>query len=280
MIKINGREIEFKKFPNGETQMMHEAIILEIMGDAIVKPIEITFKYEDDSDLIKLMFVKKYIDEYTLSDVNLNIQYMMYSRMDRSENDSPFTLNYVADFINGLQFDNIIVNEPHSDVTSELLDASEDKFITPIIAEKAMEAIGFTEEDTIMFPDKGAKNRYEKLIVANHIAIGEKTRDFKTGRITGLTLTGDLDGGGYNALIVDDLSSYGGTFVKSAMALREQGFTWVGLVVTHAENVIFDGELFKHVNHVFTTDSILSKQNDWANKKFENQLTIYKMEEL
>lgn len=282
MIKINDKEIEFKTFPNNETQLMHETI-LEVIGAGDDDPenIDLTFKYESDADLIKLMFVKKYLDEYTGADIHLNIQYMMYSRMDRSENDSPFTLEYIAEFINDLKFNTIIVNEPHSDVTYSLLDASDDKFITPIITEKAMNFINFNDDDdSLMFPDKGAMKRYEKLITANHIIVGEKERDFKTGRITNLKLTGDLEGEGYRALIVDDLSSYGGTFVKSAIELRKLGFVWIGLVVTHAENAIFDGELFKHIDHIFTTDSILSKQNDWANKKFEKQLTIYKMEEL
>lgn len=289
MIKVNGREIEFKTFPNGETQLMHKTILKAIENPnpelyEVIFNHEVGFKYENDGDLIKLMFVKKYLDDYfgegNAMVITLNIQYMMYSRMDRSENDSPFTLNYVAEFINDLQFDNIIVNEPHSDVTCELLDWSEEKFITPILVREAMLEYGFDETDSLMFPDAGAKTRYENLISAGHIIVGEKKRDFETGRITDLKLVGDLEGEGHQVLICDDLSSYGGTFVRSAKELRKQGFDWVGLVVTHAENVIFDGELFDHIDMLFTTDSILDIEGKTIAPKFKEKLTLYKMEEL
>ena len=53
--------------------------------------------------------------------VHLIIPYMPYSRMDRTEGHTVFTLKYFANIINGLGFNKITVCEPHSDVTPALL---------------------------------------------------------------------------------------------------------------------------------------------------------------
>src|SRR5205085_11674442 len=112
MILINGQEIQFETFPNGETRINQDSFF-----NALEFGVTVQFHYTNDSDLIKLMFVKKYLDDIQEGHPNhLIITYMPYSRMDRSENDFPFTLKYVTEFINGLRFQSVEVLEPHSDV--------------------------------------------------------------------------------------------------------------------------------------------------------------------
>ena len=53
MIAVDFKEIKFEKFPNGETRMVKESFP-KISGDFL----SVSFKFEDDLDLIKLMFVK------------------------------------------------------------------------------------------------------------------------------------------------------------------------------------------------------------------------------
>lgn len=273
MILLNGEEIKFETFPNGETRINQDSFFDNIDFGNVV-----SLKYQDDSDLIKLMFVKKYLDDIQGGHPNaLVIYYMPYSRMDRSENDSPFTLKYVTEFINGLGFDSVDVIEPHSDVTPALLDNVRSMYINFKLVEEVKELVGFNENtDYLVFPDTGASKRYSKM-KAKNVLIGHKNRNFETGEITSLSLVGE----GYNgdkAIIVDDLSSYGGTFVHTANALRERGFEEIYLLVAHAENSIFQGKLFDHVDKVFTTDSILTHQNHWNNVQFKNQLHIFKIE--
>lgn len=279
MILLNGEEVKFETFPNGETRLLHESIkdVIKSMH------IKFSFKYENDGDLIKLMFTKLYWDEHRVryASNELNIYYMPYSRMDRSENDSAFTLDYVTKLINSLSFDKVIVNEAHSDTTLALLNNSVSRLQSPRLLSKAMDELNFTDQDYIMFPDAGAEARYSKFFEPHNKIVGKKTRNFETGRITGLEIEGEFLGTGKRVIIIDDLSSYGGTFVKSAEKLREHGFEEVYLVVTHAENAIFDGVLFDHIDKVFTTDSILSKQHYWNNLKItDKKLQVYKMEEL
>ena len=275
MIIVNGREIKFEKFPNGETRMVEDSF-----PSKLPNTINVTFKYEDDSDLIKLMFVKRYLEQCLIIKefrCILNMLYMPYSRMDRSENNSPFTLKYVAEFINNLNFDGVAITEAHSEVTTALVDNSMSMLYNLELIENVKEDVGFDEEvDYIVFPDNGASKRYSNL-KAKNILVGYKNRDFETGEIKSLNIIGDVNGKGKKAVIVDDLSSYGGTFVATSKELKKLGIEEVYLLVAHAENSIFKGELFNHVDKVFTTNSILTEQGNWENQRFADKLKVYAM---
>lgn len=281
MIKVNAREIEFNRFPNGELNMDVSSFPTPIFNSAGGKTL-IDFKYTEDGDLIKLMFVRKYISSvYPLCQVILRIWQMPYQRMDRSEYGSPFSLKYVSEFINNLDFYKVEIVEPHSDVTPALIDNSFSNYINFNLVDDVIEEIGFDEEvDYIMFPDGGAASRYKNMKFKN-VLIGHKDRDFKTGGIKKLDIMGDTSNiVGKSVLICDDLSSYGGTFNFSAKALREKGAKKVYLLVAHAENSIFKGELFDNIDKVFTTNSMLTEHEDKNNaERYGNQLQVYNVEE-
>lgn len=276
MIKLNGKTVKFDTFPNGETKLIEQSIYVK--GTYSRKTI--IFKYVNDSDLLKLMFLKRYIDSISMGYLELIVYYMPYSRQDRTENNSPFTLKYATNFINNLNFDKVVVIEPHSDVTPALLNNVEAKYINFDLLPRVMGSVDFDEgNDYIVFPDSGASKRYSKMGDFNTL-VGHKKRDFDTGKITNLDIIGVNNHIGQKALIVDDLSSYGSTFVRTAKELKKMGIKEIYLLVAHAENSIFKGELFENINKVFTTDSILTECNNWENKKFEPQLKVYELEDL
>lgn len=270
MIKVENIELVFEEFPNGETRLPYRQLLF------LGRNPDVEFKYQTDSDLIKLMFVKKYLDTIkSIDKVNLIIYYMPYSRMDRSENDSPFTLKYVTEFINGLKFDSVTVIEPHSDVTPALLDNVKSDYINFKLIDWVKDDVRFNEEeDYIMFPDLGASKRYSKMKVRNEL-IGHKHRDFQTGEIQSLEVLGTAIHKPNKVIIVDDLSSYGGTFIYSAEALKDLGFKEIYLLVAHAEDSIFKGKLFRtgYIDAVFTTNSLLSE--DAIKNNNLNNLTVY-----
>lgn len=277
MISIGYKTIQFEKFPNGETRIVQES--LPERNEMIRR---LSFKYEEDGDLIKLMMVKNYLDTMNVKCNGLLIYYMPYSRMDRSENDSPFTLKYVANFINSLGFERVEIIEPHSDVTNALIDNAVPNYINTILAPKVANEIGFGEGengegDRIFFPDAGAQKRYIGKIQAPYL-VGNKNRDFKTGDIKSLEIMGGKVENPNKILIIDDLSSYGGTFVHSAKALRDLGFKEIYLLVGHAENSIFKGKLFENIDKVFTTDTILSDDIGIYEHESKNKLKVYDIE--
>lgn len=253
MLKLNGVELGLKQFPNGETLVNGDEILAH-MADYN----SIAWKYEDDGDLIKLMFVKSYLDDRR-SACSLTIYYMPYSRMDRVEGTSAFTLKYVSSFINGLNFESVTVIEPHSDVSLALIDRSIGKYPTINLLDRVAAEVGFdSERDYLFFPDAGAQKRYSKVKGYKQL-VGFKARDFATGQIKSLDVVGTVANGGFNVIIVDDLCSYGGTFMLSAEKLKEIGAAHIYLLVGHCEKSIFKGKILESdlIDKVYTTDTIL-----------------------
>lgn len=259
MIRINGVEVPVTRFPNGESLIR----IDDILENILLNKCDVTFKFENNGDLIDLMFVAKELKNYHVRRTRLTILYMPYSRMDRTEGVNAFTLKYVSEFINSLGFDRVEVLEPHSDVTTALLDRVEVVKGTLALSNDTMLDLNFgvNKSDVIVYPDQGAAKRYGKEIEFDNVIIADKERDFKTGNIKNVILHGHIPDEPFRAIIVDDLCSRGGTFILTAKKLREMGAKEIFLVVTHCEDTIYDGEVLTTdlIDRVYTTNSILTK---------------------
>jgi ribose-phosphate pyrophosphokinase len=212
MIKINGEVISIGKFPNGEIHIEKERIIYLVRKNMVVDytkriHIAVTFKYEDDSDLIHLMFIKAELDRlYPAASKILYIAYMPYSRMDRENDVYIFTLKYISNFINSLKFEAITVEEPHSDVCLALLDNCNAIYVTKDYLDEVTVLSGFDrKKDYLFFPDAGAQKRYSDLKDFKTL-VGYKERDMGTGRITKYEVIGNIEEGS-KIIILDDLSS-------------------------------------------------------------------------
>ncbi|CAI6074539.1 ribose-phosphate pyrophosphokinase [Cohnella sp. JJ-181] len=256
MIRLNGETLAFETYPNGETRMDGDRILALARTEGGNR---IAFKYGTDADLIKLMFVKSYLDDRCLGTAALDVYYMPYSRMDRAEGASAFTLKYAARMINAMNFERVTVVEPHSDVTLALLDRSRAIYPTLELLGRVTAETGFDPSaDYLFFPDAGAQKRYGRVEGFKQL-VGHKERDFRTGRIQKLDVAGGVDREGFQAIIVDDLCSYGGTFLLSAERLRELGAARIYLLATHCENAIYQGKLPASglIDRVYTTDTIL-----------------------
>lgn len=117
-----------------------------------------------------------------------------------------------------------------------------------------------------MFPDAGAQKRYADLRGYKTL-VGFKHRDPETGHITNLDVIGDAkfeDHRFRQALILDDLCSYGGTFQLTAEHLKNLGFGYIGLIVAHSEQNIYKGEITESpmITDVYTTSSILGPRSE------------------
>ena len=279
MIYLNGVEITGNTFPNNELNLL--SIEEAINARSQYKTNHFILKYEDDRDLMALFFAKKQVDLRTSDISNLSMYYCPYSRMDRAETiQTPFMLKFFCDFINQMSFSKVEVFEPHSDVTGQLLNNFVKKDIVLELLPTVMESIGFNpDKDFIVYPDETATKRYGFIGVDNKL-FAKKKRDFATGHITDLEIVGETNGEPFNALIVDDLCSRGGTFLYNAEKLKERGANNIFLLIGHCENTIFDGKIFNSglIEKVFTTDSILTKHHDWNNLKHRDKLKVYGME--
>lgn len=267
MIKIGGETIKFERFPNNESLLKnHDAIIHDsIQHEKSV--IQINFKYIDDSSLIELYLIKQEIDlKFPKSETSLKITYFPYSRMDRGSTSTCFTLQYIAKFINDLKFGNVVVGEPHSNICLEMINNSVPRWYTRELLTDYLLLNDFDPSlDAVLFPDKGAHTRYRDILLfeipyGSNIIIGEKKRNFETGRIEELKLNSSSENI-RNVIIVDDLCSYGGTFVLALDSLKAMGVKKADLIVGNCEKSIVDGDLLNHplLKKVYTTNSIINR---------------------
>ena len=283
MIKLGGKEIEWTRYPNGEVGL-HD-LDLDSSQQMMTRAPIVKWSWENDGELIKLLFLKRLMDDHFFDPGTLIITYMPYSRMDRTPNGEAFTLKYVAEFINSMNWHHVRVVEPHSDVTMALLDRSSAYYpIKDLFPDQIQKEIDLNiETDYLVFPDAGAEKRYGKMFPGYQTITMSKTRDFATGQITGLHVN-DADSiklaqTGSKALIIDDLCSKGGTFRGATDALFDVvGMAKVYLYITHCEAAIFDGTLLDHdgPNHIFTTDAFPTARmpTGWPINK-SDKITVY-----
>ena len=285
MIKINDIEIKFDKFPNGEILVDTKVL------NSVENGCRIDFKWENNEDILRLYFVLRHLIARTpsVSDKKLYIYYMPYSRMDRSENDSCFTLRYICDFLISdcmAVKDRIFVVEPHSDKTLDMLDGScRINAITPLM----QKICSIENVDVVCYPDKGAKARFCDDKVDLPVVYCEKVRDFDTGEIKGLELKSDIDLNGKNVLILDDLCSKGRTFYYTAKKLQEYGVNDIFLGVCHMEKTVIDGNLLEEyknfddvepsiIKHIYCFNTMLDEYLvEDITQKYKN-ITIYDIE--
>lgn len=253
MISYNGRELVFGQFPNGEVNLKHLKIDERDLNHVV------TLHYENDADLFHLLLVRHALNNLQ-KPLILRITYVPYSRMDRDNGVYAFTLQALAYYINWMDWDEVIIYEPHSDVLPALL---ERVTVVSVTGSKRMQSeidyvIDVWEgiDYQVFFPDAGAQKRYAENFKGSLHLVGFKTRDFETGKILESSVIGERTSD--NVVIVDDLCSKGGTFILAAQKLREMGFKKIILVVAHCENTVFHGELFSSglIDHMITTDSI------------------------
>ena len=259
MIKLNGHIIEQNHFPDGTLLLKQEPEIFEVQT--------IEWFFEKNEELVSLMFLTKHLREYGVETLNLYMPYLPNARQDRTkESEDVFTLKYFCEVINSLNFDKVIILDPHSSVGEALLDRVGIEPPTDYIS-KAYDDIrkDIKLAPLMMFyPDEGSMKRYSSMALGEY-AFGIKKRDWKTGKIEGLDVAGCVDKIKDSAiLIVDDICSRGGTFYHSAKKLKELGAKEIYLYITHCENTILEGELLTSglIEKVYTTNSIFTKQHE------------------
>lgn len=220
---------------------------------------EILWLYEGDEEFFTLLCLR----EHMVEKVGLIMPYIPHARMDRVENGEIFTLKTFCKAINSMNFSEVVVADPHSNVSTALLDRV--KVISPkkFIGE-AIDCVSnwknSTEDVVLFFPDEGAMKRYSKMFPDARYTFGIKDRDWTTGKIMGHSVINGELVKDRDILIVDDICSRGGTFFHASKALKAAGAKSIHLYVTHCESTIFDGDMYTDslVEKVYTTDSILS----------------------
>lgn len=262
MITLNGNTVDIGSFPDGTMLLKERVQYFGNLGQ------HIEWRYENDREFLALIYLVKHLRAHNAYRIHLTMPYIPNARQDRVKNEEDvFTLKYFAEVLNSLKFASVTVLDPHSSVSEALINnltvVSPKAYIDE--AEFRMKNNGVDIDHMVIFyPDSGAAKRYADMICRTY-AYGIKNRDWKTGKIVGLDIITDgNDIAGKDILIVDDICSYGGTFLHSAKKLKEMGANDIYLYVSHCENSILDGELINSglLKKIYTTDSIFTKKHE------------------
>lgn len=255
MLRIGNTIVEQNHFPD-------HSLLMKVTSEVINQQPIIVWNYENDAELFSLICLKKWFKDIPL---DLYMPYCPHARQDRVKKiEDIFTLKYFCEIINSLDFKNVLIEDPHSNVCVALLNN-----VVVINAKQHIEKVIETIDNKdliICYPDEGAVKRYSNLIEKPY-TFGVKRRNWEDGSILGLDLINAEDIKEKDILIVDDICSKGGTFYHTAKALKEAGAGKVYLYVTHCEPTIFEGELLKEnlIEHIYTTNSIFP--SDLTNEK-------------
>lgn len=181
----------------------------------------------------------------------LVIPYFPYARQDRvMVPGEPLSVRVAANFINSLDFHEVVVYDPHSDVVPALLNNCR-----VITNHRFVRRVTQGQRLTLVSPDAGAAKKAHALareLPFDGLIECSKERELATGKIVGQHVHGDPEG--KNCLIVDDICDGGRTFIELAKALRTKGARTVSLAVSHG--IFSQGEQALHaLDEVYCTDS-------------------------
>lgn len=280
MITVNGNRVEYITFPNNERR-------LDLPKDVLKDDNIVAWQYETDASIFDLFLFDNSIQSHGAT-YKLFIGYMPYSRMDRvKEAGTAFSLDVLVQLMTKLKaLKSIEILDPHSPITLEKfkehgINATESNFS---MAKDTFDYTGLNPLNAwIVFPDKGAATRYDYEVYPN-VIICEKVRDFATGKIQEIKahIHKQISTPEQNApiIIIDDLCSYGGTFVGAIKAIEtdlkiKSENNW--LVVTHAEEAMTKAGIPNTFNKVFSTDSIEAPKEAifMSNQEFNENHQFY-----
>lgn len=195
----------------------------------------------------------------------LHLPYLMGARSDRQfiRGGSSYLKDVIAPEINSLEFDKVVVHDPHSDVTEALIDNLE--IVSNLELVKFVVEQENLEQFTVVAPDAGALKKCYKVgdYFKQSVMACSKQREVGTGKILGTSVYYKqfLEEGrhllGTPFIIIDDICDGGRTFIELAKAFREQGnSSKMILVVTHG---IFSkglDELREYFDKIYCTNSV------------------------
>ena len=122
----------------------------------------------------------------------------------------------------------------------------------------------------LVYPDKGAYNRFESVVGMSPFCVGSKIRD-DSGIIIRLDKPHYRDREDSEIMVVDDLCDAGGTFIVLADVLKDRfPSKKKNIFVTHAIQKIGIERIAEHYEHVYITNSY----KDWDKEELPSNVTV------
>ena len=262
---INKQPFNVKRYSSGELKLLKEDL------DKYIYYQSVEILYNGKISFFELLLILDYYISNKVK-VNLILAYLPYQRMDHKNTHEVATMQNVANILNGLKLNSLTICEPHSSVQ----DFNNVKTFSYVewLKDRVLEKIGISEDDNIIFTDKGGQSRYSQLFKDS--VYFNKQRDKQTGLICSHQIVGDIKQG-KKALIIDDIISTGDTLVGVVEKLTELNITEIYILSGHIENNKYNKRLIenKNVKGIFSTNSLKKKSNNKKLKLYNVKEIIY-----
>lgn len=207
-------EMTAMKFPGGE---MHVTVQTGVPGSELEVKAHLPHA---DALMTLLMATDALRRAYPQLPIDLHLPYVPYARQDRVANPGEaLSAKVFCNLINAQGYRRVVVQDPHSDVVTALLDRVEIEDPVPALRRVVDHIKQTCTKVTLVAPDAGARKRVQKLADALEASVvfADKTRDTKTGAIRGTQVQDDVPDGAL--LVVDDICDGGRTFTELGRAL-------------------------------------------------------------
>ncbi len=228
---------------------------IKILDQHIGEKIRITHRINSFNDVGLLLVATDALRRMGVQHIEVLIPYFPAARQDRvMVPGEALSVKVYADILNAQQYNQIVVFDPHSEVTPALLNNVQ-VIQNYEFVEKCLDTIG--EEVVLISPDGGAlKKIYKVSEYLGGIDVVEcsKKRDVKTGKLSGFRVY-EENLSGKHCVIVDDICDGGGTFLGLAKALKEKDAGKLSLIVSHGIFSKGIETLTEDFDMVFTTNS-------------------------
>ena len=169
--------------------------------------------------------------------ISLVLGYVPYGRQDRvCEDGDSLSIAVFAQLINSQNYEQVIICDPHSDVTPALFNKSVVYSQLTIFKDHFDHMFEWDESSNriLVAPDAGAAKKAALIASGgkfSDVLYAVKNRDMATGEITKLSLSGDVLG--KDVVVIDDICDGGRTFTELADLLKKGGAKSMKLIVTH-----------------------------------------------
>jgi ribose-phosphate pyrophosphokinase len=223
--------------------------------EAVNEEVTITHRIRSFNDLGMILLATDALRRMKVQKINLFIPYFPAARQDRvMVSGEPLSVKVYADLINSQHYKKVTVFDPHSEVTTALVNNIE------VINnhEYVQQCLKRINEDIVLIsPDGGALKKIYKLsafLGGIEVIECSKKRNVKTGQLSGFTVYAE-DLKGKTAIVIDDICDGGGTFLGLGKALQEKNAGDLHLIVSHGIFSKGFEELEKIYKTIFTTNS-------------------------
>ena len=216
--------------------------------------------YPVNDNMMELLIMIDALKRASAARINCVIPYYGYARSDKKDQPRvPITAKLVADILTVAGANRIITLDLHADQVQGFFNIPVDHLYSMPIFVKHIKSMGYKSEDLVVVsPDSGGAHRARQFAhrLNCSLAIGDKRRSGNDSNAEVLNVIGEVTD--KIAILYDDIIDTGGSMIKIAKKLNEQGTKQIYACCVHgvlSKNAIENIEN-SLIDKLFITNSI------------------------